>query len=97
MGRADQTTKIKGMFVHPRQIADVAKRHPEVIRARLVIDKSGEADTVTLSVESAAGGDSLASAIRDSFQTLCKLKAEVAFVAPGALPNDGIVIQDKRA
>ncbi|MDO8607649.1 MAG: AMP-binding protein [Phaeospirillum sp.] len=96
MGRADQTTKIKGMFVHPRQVADVAKRHPEIIRARLVIDKADENDAVTLNVESKSSDPALASAIRDSFLSLCKLKTEVTFVTPGGLPNDGIVIQDKR-
>ena len=96
MGRADQTTKIKGMFVHPRQIADVAKRHPEVIRARLVVDKQGEADTLTLHAESSQAGAGLEQALRDTFQSLCKLRAEVAICAPGSLANDGIVIQDKR-
>jgi phenylacetate-CoA ligase len=95
MGRADQTTKIKGMFVHPRQIAEVAKRHPEVIRARLVVESGGENDRLTLNVETSATG--LDAALKESFQSLCKLKTEVAFHAPGALPNDGIVIQDKRA
>jgi phenylacetate-CoA ligase len=95
MGRADQTTKIKGMFVHPRQIAEVARRHPEVIRARLVVEKDGENDRLTLNVETNATG--LEAALKDSFQSLCKLKTEVALAAPGALPNDGIVIQDKRA
>ncbi len=95
MGRADQTTKIKGMFVHPRQIAEVAKRHPEVIRARLVVESGGETDRLTLNVETNATG--LEAALKDSFLSLCKLKTEVAFVAPGGLPNDGIVIQDKRA
>ena len=94
MGRADQTTKIKGMFVHPRQIAEVAKRHPEVIRARLVVESGGENDRLTLNVETSTTG--LEAALKDSFQSLCKLKTEVAFHAPGGLPNDGIVIQDKR-
>lgn len=95
MGRADQTTKIKGMFVHPRQIAEVAKRHPEVIRTRLVVEKDGENDRLTLHVETSATG--LDAALKDSFQSLCKLKTEVVFHTPGSLPNDGIVIQDKRA
>ncbi len=95
MGRADQTTKIKGMFVHPRQIAEVAKRHPEVIRARLVVESGGENDRLTLNVETSATG--LDAALKESFQSLCKLKTEVVLHAPGGLPNDGIVIQDKRA
>jgi len=98
LGRADQTTKIKGMFVHPRQIADVAKRHPEVTRARLVVAKDGEHDRLTLKVETTeAAGEALAAALKDSFQALCKLKTEVAFHPSGSLPNDGIVIQDTRA
>jgi len=100
MGRADQTTKIKGMFVHPRQIADLAKRHPEVIRARLVVESKGESDSLILNIETANPGEAgevLAARLRDSFQSLCKLKAEIAFHIPGHLPNDGIVIQDKRA
>ena len=96
MGRADQTTKIKGMFVHPRQMADVAKRHPEILRARLVVDKAGETDALTLTVESMSSDPALAESVAASFQSLCKLKTEVAVVAPGSLPNDGIVIQDKR-
>ena len=96
MGRADQTTKIKGMFVHPRQVADVARRHPEILRARLVVDKAGETDMLTLNVESASADPALAAAIRDTFSSLCKLKTEVAFHPAGGLANDGIVIQDKR-
>ncbi|MBI3444948.1 MAG: AMP-binding protein [Magnetospirillum sp.] len=95
MGRADQTTKIKGMFVHPRQIADLAKRHPEVIRARLVVEQEDGNDRLTLNIETAASG--LEAVIKDSFLSLCKLKTEVALHVPGTLPNDGIVIQDKRA
>ena len=96
MGRADQTTKVKGMFVHPRQVAETARRHPEIRRARLVVDKAGETDTLTFTVESASSDPALAAAIRDTFQSLCGLKTAVAVVPPGSLPNDGIVIQDKR-
>ncbi len=96
MGRADQTTKVKGMFVHPRQVADVSKRHPDILRARLVVDKAGEGDALILNVESASADPALAAAIRDTFQSLCKLKTEVVFHPVGGLPNDGIVIQDKR-
>lgn len=96
MGRADQTTKIKGMFVHPRQVADVAGRHPDVLRARLVVEKPAEADVMTLHVESAASGDALAAALRDTLQAVCKLKGAVVFHPPGSLPNDGKVIDDKR-
>ena len=96
MGRADQTTKIKGMFVHPRQVNDVAKRFPQVVRAKLVVEKENDNDHMTLHVESADSGDALAAALRDALQSVCKLKGEVTFHAPGALPNDGKVIEDRR-
>ena len=96
MGRADQTTKIKGMFVHPRQINDVAKRFDAIARAKLVVEKDGDTDRMTLHVECADPSESLAASIRDTLQSVCKLKGNVAFHAPGALPNDGKVIEDKR-
>jgi phenylacetate-CoA ligase len=96
LGRADQTTKIKGMFVHPGQIAQVVKRHPEVVRARLVVARDGEADVMTLRCEVAGGGDVLAGAIAETLQAVCKLKGGVALEAPGSLPNDGKVIEDAR-
>jgi len=96
MGRADQTTKIKGMFVHPRQINDVAKRFPAVTRAKLVVDKQNDNDRMTLQVECAETGDALAASLRDALQSVCKLKGEVEFHPPGTLPNDGKVIEDKR-
>ena len=97
MGRADQTTKVKGMFVHPGQIAQVVKRHPEVVRARLVVARAGEADVMILRCEVTGGGDaSLAGAIAETLQAVCKLKGDVALEAPGALPNDGKVIEDAR-
>jgi phenylacetate-CoA ligase len=97
MGRADQTTKVKGMFVHPGQIAEVVKRHPEVAKARLVVARAGENDAMTLRCEVAGGGDdALAGAIAATLQAVCKLKGAVALEAPGALPNDGKVIEDAR-
>jgi phenylacetate-CoA ligase len=99
LGRADQTTKIKGMFVHPGQIAQVVKRHPEVVRARLVVGRDGEADTMTLRCEVAGGEaarETLAGAIAESLQAFCKLKGEVVLEDPGTLPNDGKVIDDTR-
>jgi len=99
MGRADQTTKIKGMFVHPGQVAQVVKRHAQVIRARLVVARDGEADTMTLRcevAESAGAGEALTAAIAQTLQAVCKLKGAVALEAPGALPNDGKVIEDAR-
>jgi phenylacetate-CoA ligase len=96
MGRADQTTKVKGMFVHPSQIADVLRRHPQVGKARLVVGRQDASDTMTLRCETAESGEALAAAIRDSLTAVTKLKGVVEFVAPGGLPNDGKVIDDAR-
>jgi phenylacetate-CoA ligase len=96
MGRADQTAKVKGMFVHPKQIAEVAQRHPEVTKLRLVVGRESEQDTMTLMAESAARDASLESAIAATLQSVTKLKGAVRLVAPGALPNDGKVIADER-
>ncbi|PJE30717.1 Phenylacetate-coenzyme A ligase [Pseudooceanicola marinus] len=93
MGRADQTTKIKGMFVRPEQVADFVARHPEVTRARVVADREGEMDVMTLQVE-AEGGDEAAFAA--SATDLLKLKARIEVLSPGSLPNDGLVIEDRR-
>ena len=95
MGRADQTTKVKGMFVHPRQVADVLKRHPEIARGRLVVARQDGQDVMTLKCEAVAGAG-LAAAVADSIQAVCKLKGAVEIVAPGSLPNDGKVIDDTR-
>ena len=95
MGRADQTTKVKCMFVHPAQIADVLKRHTEVTKARLVVDRIEHNDVMTLRCE-ATGDAGLAARIAESIQAVCKLKGEVELVAPGSLPNDGKVIDDIR-
>lgn len=97
MGRADQTTKIKGMFVHPEQVAEVAKRHPQIARARLVVETEDGKDAMTLNCEVDGQDDALKSAIAESLQKVCKLKGAVAFSDPGSLPNDGIVIEDKRS
>lgn len=96
MGRADQTTKVKGMFVHPAQVQQVLKRHPQITRARLVIDNDGTSDVMTLHCESAAGSDNLADAITNSIREVCKLRGAATFVAQGSLPNDGKVIDDIR-
>jgi len=95
MGRADQTTKIKGMFVHPGQVAAVAKRHPEIVRARLVVDNPDLTDRMTLKCET-AGGDALQAGIVASLRELTKLRGEVEFCSIGSLPNDGKVIDDVR-
>jgi phenylacetate-CoA ligase len=96
LGRADQTTKVKGMFVHPEQIAALAKRHPDLGRVRLVVGRIGEQDSMTLKAESVSNDAALASAIGDTLQALTKLKGVVELVAPGSLPNDGKVISDDR-
>ena len=96
MGRADQTTKVKGMFVHPSQVANIVRRHPEIVRARLTVDNPGGNDRMVLQVEIAgdrpANADAIIAAIRD----VTKLRGEVAFHKPGELPNDGKVIDDIR-
>ncbi|MGA9395691.1 MAG: AMP-binding protein [Azonexus sp.] len=100
LGRADQTTKVKGMFVHPEQLDDLARRHPEILRLRLVVDNPGGQDRMVLHCEigggSEAGSPALATAMAASLRDLTKLRGEVAFCAPGSLPNDGKVIEDSR-
>ena len=96
MGRADQTAKVKGMFVHPNQIAEVAARHPELRRLRLVVGREAEQDTMTLMVECASPAASLEAAVAATLQSVTKLKGAIQFVPPGQLPNDGKVIADER-
>jgi phenylacetate-CoA ligase len=96
MGRADQTTKVKGMFVHPEQIADVVKRHPEIKRARLVVSQESGSDAMTLKAEVSSGNAALTAAVSESLTAATKLKGRVELVAPGSLPNDGKVIEDVR-
>jgi phenylacetate-CoA ligase len=94
LGRADQSTKVKDMFVHPSQVADVLKRHPEVRRARLVVTRDGSGqDVMTLHCETEAA---VAPAIAETVLAVCKLKALVELTAPGTLPADGKVIEDLR-
>ena len=99
MGRADQTTKVRGMFVHPSQVADVARRHAAIGRCRLVVSGEGGSDRMELRAEvaPAARGEGLAEAIAQSIQAVTRLRGEVVLVDPGALPNDGKVIEDARA
>ena len=99
MGRADQTTKVKGMFVHPGQIAEVAKRHPELGRVRLCVTREAEQDVMTLAVECAPAAQvsGLADAVAANLQSVTKLKGRVNLVAPGSLPNDGKIISDERS
>jgi len=96
LGRADQTTKVKGMFVHPSQVAEVARRHPEVAKARLVVDNPDGGDRMTLHVEVPANMSSQKDAIVASIREVTKLRGEVTFRAVGELPNDGKVIDDVR-
>ena len=98
LGRADQTAKVKGMFVKPSQIADVARRHPEIRKYRLVIAHDAKkADCMTLHCEiTGAGSPALAVAIAVTLRDVCNLRGDVAFDAAGALPNDGKVIDDVR-
>jgi phenylacetate-CoA ligase len=94
MGRADQTTKIKGMFVRPEQVADLVARHAEIGKARVIATREGEMDAMTVQIE-ATGGDT--AAFEASVAETLKLKGRVEIVAPGSLPNDGKVIDDQRS
>ena len=96
MGRADQTAKVRGMFVHPSQVAEVARRHPQITRARLVVQGEMADDRMTLRVEAAAPPEGLALAIAQTLRDVTKLRGEVELCAPGSLPNDGKVIEDAR-
>src|SRR5690606_3349710 len=89
LGRADQTTKVRGMFVHPSQVADVARRFPEVVRARLVVSGEMANDTMTLQVEAAAPPAGLEARIGEAVRDVTKLRADVQVLPPGSLPNDG--------
>lgn len=92
LGRADQTTKVKGMFVHPSQIAEIGKRHPELGRLRLVVSREKEQDVMVLRAEGAGPVEPVA----ETLQSLTKLRGRVEFVARGSLPNDGKIIADER-
>jgi phenylacetate-CoA ligase len=96
MGRADQTTKVKGMFVRPEQIAEIGKRHPQLERLRLVVSRDGETDTMTLRVECGAPSEALRSEIAATLRAVTKLQGSVDLVGPGSLPKDGKVISDER-
>jgi phenylacetate-CoA ligase len=96
MGRADQTAKVKGMFVRPEQIAAIAKRHPEVVRLRLVVTRDNEQDAMVLHAETAQASDALAAALTETLQSVTKVRGSVTLAKPGTLPNDGKVIADER-
>jgi phenylacetate-CoA ligase len=96
LGRADQTTKVKGMFVRPEQIAEIGKRHPELGRLRLVVTRAGEVDVMTLKAESTTSGEAFRDEVAATLRTVTKLGGTVELVAPESLPNDGKVIADQR-
>jgi phenylacetate-CoA ligase len=96
LGRADQTTKVRGMFVHPGQIAEIVRRHPEVGRARLVITGAMANDAMALHCEVGSAPEGLGAKIAETIRDVTKLRGEVELVAPGSLPNDGKVIEDAR-
>jgi phenylacetate-CoA ligase len=97
MGRADQTTKIRGMFVHPGQVADITKRFPEVVKARLVVSGEMANDEMTLKVEARGAPRDLPTRIGEAIREVTKLRGDVVLVEPGTLPNDGKVIEDARS
>jgi phenylacetate-CoA ligase len=96
MGRADQTTKVKGMFVHPAQVAEVGKRHPQLGRLRLIVAREGEQDVMVLKAECGAPASELQGEVAATLQSVTKLRGTVELVAPGSLPNDGKIIADER-
>lgn len=97
LGRADQTTKVRGMFVHPSQVAEVTRRFPEVLRARLVVSGEMANDLMSLQVETASTDQGLQARIGEAVRDVTKLRADVQLVQPGSLPNDGKVIEDARS
>lgn len=97
MGRADQTTKIKGMFVRPEQIAEIGNRHPELGRLRLVVTRTGETDVMTLKAEAVNPDTVLHEAVSATLRTVTKLGGTITWVTPKSLPNDGKVIADERS
>jgi phenylacetate-CoA ligase len=96
MGRADQTAKVRGMFVHPAQVAEIVRRHPEVKRARLVVSGEMANDRMDLRVEVDGAPEGLAARLGESVRDVTKLRGDVLLCAPGTLPNDGKVIEDTR-
>jgi phenylacetate-CoA ligase len=97
MGRADQTTKVRGMFVHPSQVAQIAKRFPEVVKARLVVRGEMANDSMVLHVETEHATDALKSLISEAIRDITKLRGDVVWAMPGTLANDGKVIEDARS
>jgi phenylacetate-CoA ligase len=96
MGRADQTAKVKGMFIHPEQIQQIVNKHPEILRARLLIEWMDQKDAMTLRCESDHSDEHLIKQIGQSVRDCCKVGGNIELVERGGLPNDGIVIEDIR-
>ncbi|OIQ32387.1 MAG: AMP-dependent synthetase [Roseobacter sp. MedPE-SWchi] len=94
MGRADQTTKIKGMFVRPEQVAALVEKHDEIVKARVIAARDGEMDTMTVQIEANAGDEIT---FGKSVIEVLKMKGKIEVVSPGALPKDGLVIEDQRS
>ena len=97
LGRADQTTKVRGLFVHPAQIAEIAGRFPEIVKARLVVSGEMANDSMSLQVETTSTDTTLPERISEAIRDVTKLRGTIALLAPGALPNDGKVIEDARS
>ena len=97
MGRADQTTKVRGMFVHPGQVAEIVKRFPEIGKARLVVTGEMANDQMALRIETPSASEALQLKVADAVRDVTKLRGEVHCVPPGSLPNDGKVIEDARS
>ena len=97
MGRADQSTKFKGMFVHPSGVMQITGRHPEVIKARLIIFSKNNIDMMTLKVAAPGADPSLVKAIEDSIQVVLKLRGSAELVEADSLPDDGLAIEDARS
>jgi phenylacetate-CoA ligase len=97
MGRADQLTKVKGMFVHPSQVQKVMDSHPEIARARLLVERPQDQDVMTLEVElKQQAQEGLIPAIEQSVREVFKLRGSVRIFEPGKLPDDGKMIEDLR-
>ena len=96
MGRADQTAKVKGMFVRPEQVAEIARKHPELGRVRLTVTRDGEQDAMTLKAECAVPARPALPTLSRRLAVVTKVRGTVTLVAPGSLPNDGKVIADER-
>ena len=96
MGRADQSAKVRGMFVHPSQIMGILSRHAEVKKARLIVTNEDGRDQMALHCEADASDDGLAAQIGDTIQSVCKVRGDVVFADPGSLADDGMIIDDQR-